>query len=606
MYSSKTIRDALQEGTRKGYRLFPEMREAAEGANPYTGQLATDILHTAEEVCSKQLEPITYEIFTEYARSGGRERYDRLLSQRLFDLAVLGIAAVLDKDSVWINAVQERMWELCNLYIWELNAIVSLDVSAYGKHQPDPRETIGLLTAETAFQLTEMLHILGPRLDPFLVYRVKREVTERVFQPYLRYPFWWQSAATNWQSVCSASIGCAALYMIEDEDKLGMLLGRIMQGLQSYLEGFDAEGVTTEGLDYWVYGFSSFVFFAELLQERTAGRIRLLEDQAHTRAIAAFPKTVMLSGGSVVNFSDCGEQASLPNYLSARLGQRFGTTYGYIQTGTDRVALDIGTRWSYLTRSLFWMGTEKKTEQVGPAEGMTFMAASQWLVDKRLIGPNKLLAFAAKGGHNDEPHNHNDLGHFILHVAGKNVMPDLGAPEYTRSTFSKERYENLLTSSRGHAVPTINGKVQSPGRERLASVVHCLDDGTKVRYKLQLAEAYEAPELQSYTREWEWNYTTRTLQLKDTFTFESADHEITETLLFRDEPRVLRPGVMQVDADVCVLNICYPETAVVQITKETYRVRLGNEASVYLVTMTNRCSGVMGSFELLVQITVIE
>ncbi|MDF2668598.1 MAG: Heparinase family protein [Paenibacillus sp.] len=607
IYSAKTIRDALQEGTRTGFRLFSEIHDSAVkerlGCDPDSARLVAEMLRAAEQIGDRQPEQITYQIFTEYSRSGERETYDRLLTQRLNELALLGMAAHLDGSDKWIGAVQERMWELCNLYIWELTAVVSLEPSSYGKKRPDPRENLGLLAAETAFQLMEMIHTLGVRLDPFLVYRVRKEVAERVFRPYLNYPFWWQTATTNWQSVCSSSIGCAALYLIEDEEELSLLLGRIIQGLQCYLEGFDQEGVTTEGLDYWTYGFASFVFFAELLRERTADRLRLLE-HPQVKAIAAFPHVIMLSEGSVVNFSDCGEQASLPGYLAVRLEQQLDLSYGMVPKQNVRMPAESIARWSYLSRSLLWTAVAGAAEEQKQASGMTFLRESQWLVDKRTIEHGKLLAFAAKGGHNDEPHNHNDIGHFILHVAGKNVMPDLGAPEYNYSTFSQERYKHLLTSSRGHSVPSINGKDQTPGRERFASVIDCLDDGTIVRYKLELSKAYDAPELESYTREWEWDYMSRTLLVRDSFVFIQEVNEVEQTFLFRDKPSLLQSGALQVDAGVCLLEVHYPETAAVHISADTYRVRTGEETRAYRVRMTNRYSRNTASFELFIRIAV--
>ncbi|MBU3113294.1 heparinase II/III family protein [Clostridium lacusfryxellense] len=37
-----------------------------------------------------------------------------------------------------------------------------------------------------------------------------------------------------------------------------------------------------------------------------------------------------------------------------------------------------------------------------------------------------IIAFAAKGGHNEEHHNHSDIGNFILNVNGDSLIADLG------------------------------------------------------------------------------------------------------------------------------------------------------------------------------------
>src|SRR5690606_39665769 len=49
--------------------------------------------------------------------------------------------------------------------------------------------------------------------------------------------------------------------------------------------------------------------------------------------------------------------------------------------------------------------------------------------------------FAAKGGYNNESHNHNDIGSFILYKEGKPLFIDAGVGTYTKKTFSNERYD---------------------------------------------------------------------------------------------------------------------------------------------------------------------
>lgn len=664
MYSSKAIRDALREGEEQGYRLFPEIRDASWQVrierHPYASRLSAEALRLAEQAARTLPPQVTFEAFMSYARHGSRDQYDLLLTRRLHDLAVLTMAAMLEGPARWIGAIEERLWDMANLYVWELNAVLTLDAEKRAPGRPNPRQTIGLLTAETAFQVAETLDLLGEALDPFLAHRLRSELNERVFQPYRDYAYWWQSSSTNWQAVCSASIGCAALYCIKDEADLTIVLGKVLQGLQSYLEGFDKDGVTAEGLEYWTYGFSSYVLFAELLHERTAGRLRLLEDPERVGAIAGFPRAITLSGGCVVNFSDCGERSVVPRYLTSRLGRRLGIAFGWkcglgagaetkmsadaakntdagagvptelradaaknadagansdaakitgscadalAEVNTDTGAdTDVERRWSYWSRSLTWPLFDEEGAGQASAAGMVYFSDAHWLIDKRWTEVDRLIAFAAKGGHNDEPHNHNDLGHFILHVAGRNVMPDLGAPAYTRDTFTDRRYDHLANCSRGHAVPIVDGHRQKSGRDMRAEVTACSDDGQRTLFGLRLEHAYGLPELIGLSREWEWHYAEWTLRMRDSFSFSTAAHDIVETLLLRDEPRIKFPGMIEVDAGVCKLEIAYPLEADVRTTRETYTTRKGEEASVYLVSFDVRCHGKDAEVELSVRI----
>ena len=102
------------------------------------------------------------------------------------------------------------------------------------------------------------------------------------------------------------------------------------------------------------------------------------------------------------------------------------------------------------------------------------------------------LTLAAKGGHNGEMHNQNDVGNFIVHVKGESVIADVGRGRYTRFYFGPERYDHFVNSSRGHSVPVPNGQVQRPGAEYRASLLeHRADDGLDL-LRLDLEDAYPA------------------------------------------------------------------------------------------------------------------
>jgi len=97
---------------------------------------------------------------------------------------------------------------------------------------------------------------------------------------------------------------------------------------------------------------------------------------------------------------------------------------------------------------------------------------------------------AAKGGHNAESHNHNDVGNVIVYVDGKPVIIDVGVETYTRKTFSPQRYEIWTMQSAYHTLPTIDGVMQAPGETFAArDASHAADDAT-ARFSLDIAGAY--------------------------------------------------------------------------------------------------------------------
>jgi hypothetical protein len=111
--------------------------------------------------------------------------------------------------------------------------------------------------------------------------------------------------------------------------------------------------------------------------------------------------------------------------------------------------MDACGRWCTLLRSFTWLKAEYLTPASEAAEEMVYYAPSvHWLVKR-----GKVYSFAAKGGHNCEPHNQHDIGSFILAKNGHQILTDPGSGVYTRQYFSGPRYTYVSCGSHGHSVP---------------------------------------------------------------------------------------------------------------------------------------------------------
>ncbi len=96
--------------------------------------------------------------------------------------------------------------------------------------------------------------------------------------------------------------------------------------------------------------------------------------------------------------------------------------------------------------------------------------------------------FAAKGGFNNESHNHNDVGSFILYLQEQPVFIDAGVGTYNKKTFSKERYDIWTMQSNYHNIPQINGIDQQFGAQFKAKNVKF--NAKKQEFSLDIAQAY--------------------------------------------------------------------------------------------------------------------
>lgn len=115
----------------------------------------------------------------------------------------------------------------------------------------------------------------------------------------------------------------------------------------------------------------------------------------------------------------------------------------------------------------------------------------QVMVARDNEGASGGLFLAAKGGHNAESHNHNDIGNFIVYVDGKPVIVDAGVETYMAKTFSPQRYEIWTMQSAHHSLlPTVDGAQQLPGSQYQARNMTHTQDDAGASLSLDIAGAY--------------------------------------------------------------------------------------------------------------------
>ena len=155
------------------------------------------------------------------------------------------------------------------------------------------------------------------------------------------------------------------------------------------------------------------------------------------------------------------------------------------------------------------------------------------------------LFFAGKGGHNNESHNHNDVGTFSLYIDETPVLIDAGVGTYTRQTFGDERYTIWTMQSLFHNLPEINGTQQAFGAKYKAEQMKFTPANRTL--SLELKQAY--PEETSI---YSWNRTYRLwdkqLEINDRFSLKSPEKR--NKLHFLTWARVDRSIEGQIDMEV--------------------------------------------------------
>lgn len=452
------------------------------------------------------------EKFEEFYRNGNRLNYENEYFSRRGCLTARAMYSIIENNSESDDKLEEIIDALCNEFTWALPAHV-------GRDTKNPQTVIDLFSAETAQALCEIAFYIN--IPDALHKRIHELIFERIIEPYENNSFWWEKCNMNWAAVCGGCVGMVYLY--EFPERFDGVKTRLLSTIECFLAGYGDDGVCLEGLEYWGYGFGYFIYFAELL--RRARNIDLLALDK-VKKIAEFQHNMFLKGGISVSFSDGDRKGCFNVGLTHFLKKEFGDSIK-IPNKQYRCDYDECYRWAGYLRSFIWFNSSISANQESDT-GEKYFSDAQWYINKK-----KLYSFAAKGGNNDEPHNHNDVGSFIIADEKNQLIIDYGAGEYTADYFdNNSRYNHLCTSSAGHNLPVIDGNYQQAGKECAAKVIKASGN----EFIAELASAYNVPEIKGIRRHFKLE--DNRLLLSDSFECCGGSHIITERFMSLAEPEL--------------------------------------------------------------------
>lgn len=536
----------------------------------YINELHQEIEAAAVHFCqSNQVSPIVFSGYQEYLVTGDRKKFENGYMKRRKQLAVLGISCIHDCNKKKLEFLEQIIWEICNEYSWAVPAHLPITDNRFDETAPF---CIDLFAAETANALGEINHHLANQLSPMLRRRISREIKTRIFQPFLNKEWFWETSQNNWTAVIAGSIGMAAIQeCFYDSDYQKKILEKVDKCLKIYLESFPNDGTCVEGIGYWSYGFGYYIYYAEMYREKFHLDIYL--NQPKVKEIAEFPARVEFSEGNFVPFSDYTSTQPPTGLLS------FCANYFDIKVPSfskvNTLDGDHCYRFAHLLRNIYWTKKIAIKENHNNIDSHYFND-SQWLVKKE-----KNIVFAAKGGNNQESHNHNDVGHFVYGLANNLFFTDLGAGLYTRNYFQENyRYQFLTNASRGHSLPIINGNYQMAGNYKAQGVGW---DG--MNFNLSLEELYpETIDLIKCERSFDTSKIHGKLLITDEFQFKTSNNKVIENYVTLIQPEKRMSGVLlKIDDHTCELTL---NTNEIQIVTETFLDHDGKTCNAYLIQGT--------------------
>lgn len=542
---------------------IPKQREALLGSTA-AAPLIREIMERAEAALKAEYTVDTMSKYITYYQTG--RRADEEYFHRRNNATSLAMAFWLTEDVKYISALVDVIYIICNEFTWCIPAHSHMHKNPsvdYVIHKID------LFQAETARALTEIVILLDGKLPYYVTERIEYELRRRIIEAYLKYPFFVnaEDQLNNWSAVCAGG-AAMALLRFGTQEEIDAILPRLIKGLDRYLEGLTNDGCCQEGVIYWNFGFGNYINFANLLYTWSEGNIDYIHNQKAVD-LALFPQKAKLNRNLTVSFSDAQPEFKCNPGFMCWLKKTY--------PGVQLPGLEHGTNFINSVASitsLLWMDPDyvPAPEQYET----TFFPEAQWYICRK-----EKFSFAAKGGHNNEPHNHNDLGSFMIAVGNDIPLADLGAPEYVRYANLDDRFVKLNFSSRGHSVPIINGQYQGLGREYRSEV---REAGENI-FSLDLQGAYPEGLVKRVSRTFRIHNSS--VFLKDVFEFMNPADKATERFVTWTKP-ILEAGTV----DLGTAKIHFDaEKYVAEVSVDHYnahRIRPNalREVTVYLIDIT--------------------
>ena len=441
--------------------------------------------------------------FLEYKRNGNRSRYEAISFGRREQLAALVLGECMEGKGRFLDDIMNGVWTICEETYWGVPAHVGLQKSGPGL--PDVAEpTVDLFAAETGMLIAWTYYLVGEELNkisPLITERMRYEVQRRVISVNLeRDDFWWMGfsrTVNNWNPWICSNWLTAVLVFEEDPTRRAASIHKILRCLDNFLNPYPRDGGCDEGPSYWGRAGGSLFDCLELLQSASGNAINVFQKPL-IQEIGRYICRAYIHDEYFVNFADAPAKHEADASLIFRYGKSINdqSMMGFGAYLAKRQQLGEGAgkgQFGSLGRMLPMLFHLNELSGAQPKEPLS---PGFWLPDLQVMGARssdgsvKGFYVAAKGGHNAESHNHNDVGNFIVYHDGYPVIIDVGVETYTAKTFGKDRYSIWTMQSAFHNLPTINGVMQKDGREYRASNVRYTSDDEMALFSLDISKAY--------------------------------------------------------------------------------------------------------------------
>jgi hypothetical protein len=547
------------------------------GGKPDFGKLSRELsdklIRDGEYYLKKYTFPcIAPSLYMGYQRTGDRIHFEDVYFTKRMALNSLVLAECVERSGRFLDKITDGIYSICEETGWWLPAH-----NTYVKRQtdegevkpatalPDPdRPVLDLFACETGGILGIVYYLLKEELaqvDPLVPVRIREAVESRIIRPFLTGYYWWMGDGSrdlnNWTTWCVLNVLLSCLTIGESQDTKRRVCSQAAESLDAFLSMYREDGYCSEGPAYYSHAGLDLAADLEILNRVTGGAFQPACRMKLVKNVLLYICRVYAGSGWYINYSDCaarlgsnglreyvsGKEFDLPALRGYGLGR-----FALMRRAEEKAAaherkpagVDEDDLYGTAERNLYFrlemlFAFDEAQQQAGQTQetaagGFLFRDAGL------LISRSAHLLLAAKAGWNDDSHNHNDVGSIIVYKDGQPLLIDAGVGDYTKKTFSPQRYEIWTMRSAYHNLPDIDGKEQSPGPAAKATGVRT--DEASGQIAMNLREAY--PGLgDDFYREVRLDRAAEKITLHD---FSGKPHRVTHHFMTWFVPQVSADG----------------------------------------------------------------
>jgi hypothetical protein len=527
------------------------------------------LIKSGENALSYKWQLIPATEYLAYVRTGNRTGMQQIYTANTSNLKRLVLAELAEGKGRFTDQIINGVWAMCEMTTWSLSAHLSAQKKGLGI--PDITDPIIDLEVGNTAALLAWIHYFFhdtfDKVNSLVAARIRYEIDRQVLTPYYqRDDFWWMAFkkddfVNNWNVWINYNVLNCILLMETDPEKRAAGVYKTMQSVDKFINYYKADGGCEEGPAYWESAGGMLYEYLALLSEATNGKVNQFDNEL-VKNIGRYIYRAYINDRYYINFADAAAKLNQPPGLIYCFGKAIGDEamkgFGSFLAHKQRWDTHVPQETLQATVANLWLAKAiLDYPQAEPLLGDFWLPGTQILAARDKAGTTQGFYFAAKGGHNNESHNHNDVGSFMLYYNGKPVLIDIGSEVYTRQTFGPERYTIWTMRSVYHNLPLINGVEQHAGQQFAArQPVFKATPGT-VSFTLDIAKAY--PDTAGVNK---WN---RSYLLKRGTAFTiTDDYHLTRNngntaihFMSSIKPTIVKPGVLRLGDDEMALDMLY-------------------------------------------------